>query len=89
MPVSPESGGPCTTDRPCQHGSDDGHAVVAATGAAALAGARMRGSYRAGLQAGVVFGAGFVHWLIGQSLYAIGALCPYCMVVWAVTMPIF
>lgn len=65
-----------------------GFAVVAATGAALLAGARMRGWYWAGLQAGVVFGAGFVHWLIGQSLYTIGALCPYCMVVWAVTMPI-
>ena len=30
----------------------------------------------------------FVHWLIFQSLYRIGALCPYCMVVWAVTIPL-
>ena len=66
-----------------------GFAVVAATGAALLAGARLRGWYWAGLQAGVLFGAGFVHWLIGQSLYRIGALCPYCMIVWAVTIPIF
>jgi len=29
-----------------------------------------------------------VHWLIFQSLYRIGALCPYCMAVWAVTMPL-
>jgi hypothetical protein len=28
----------------------------------------------------------FVHWLIFQSLYRIGALCPYCMVVWVVTI---
>ena len=28
----------------------------------------------------------FVHWLIFQSLYRIGALCPYCMVVWAMTI---
>lgn len=27
-----------------------------------------------------------MHWLIFQSLYRIGALCPYCMVVWAVTL---
>ena len=27
----------------------------------------------------------FVHWLIFQSLYRIGALCPYCMLVWVVT----
>ena len=29
-----------------------------------------------------------MHWLIFQSLYVIGALCPYCMAVWAVTIPI-
>jgi uncharacterized membrane protein len=28
-------------------------------------------------------------WLVGQSLYVIGALCPWCMVVWAITIPIF
>ncbi|MBW0105510.1 vitamin K epoxide reductase family protein [Pseudonocardia sp. KRD291] len=66
-----------------------GFAVVATTGAAWLAGAQLRSWYWAGLQIGVLFGAGFVHWLIWQSLYRIGALCPYCMVVWAVTMPIF
>ena len=66
-----------------------GFAVVATTGAALLAGARLRGWYWAGLQVGVLFGVGFVHWLIGQSLYRIGALCPYCMVVWAVTIPVF
>jgi uncharacterized membrane protein len=30
-----------------------------------------------------------VHWLIVQSLYVIGALCPYCMVVWVCTVVIF
>ena len=29
-----------------------------------------------------------MHWLIYQSLYVIGALCPYCMVVWSVTVPL-
>lgn len=66
-----------------------GFAVVAATGAALLAGGRLRGWYWAGLQVGVTLGAGFVHWLIAQSLYRIGALCPYCVVVWAVMMPLF
>src|SRR5690606_38476281 len=41
-----------------------------------------------GLQAGVLFGVAFAHHLIFQSLYRIHALCPYCMVVWAVTIPI-
>ncbi|WP_036468742.1 vitamin K epoxide reductase family protein [Mycobacterium genavense] len=38
------------------------------------------------LAAGLLLGAAFVHWLIYQSLYRIGALCPYCMVVWAMTI---
>ena len=38
------------------------------------------------LAAGLLGGAVFVHWLIYQSLYRIGALCPYCMVVWAMTI---
>jgi uncharacterized membrane protein len=42
-----------------------------------------------GLTAGLLLGEVFVHWLIFESLYEIGALCPYCMVVWAVTMPLF
>jgi hypothetical protein len=41
-----------------------------------------------GLAVGTLLGVGFVHWLIFQSLYRIGALCPYCMVVWAVTIPL-
>ena len=28
-------------------------------------------------------------WLVFQSLYRIGALCPYCMVVWVVVIPTF
>lgn len=42
-----------------------------------------------GLNIGTVLGFGFVIWLMFQSLYVIGALCPWCMVVWAVTIPIF
>ena len=42
--------------------------------------------YWAGLATGTLLGTVFVHWLIFQSLYRIGALCPYCMVVWVVTI---
>jgi len=48
-----------------------------------------RGWIWAGLQAGTVFGIAFVTWLQVQSIYKIGALCPYCMVVWAVMIPLF
>jgi uncharacterized membrane protein len=63
--------------------------VVIATGAALLAGARLARWYWAGLQVGVTVAMVFVGWLVFQSLYRIGALCPYCMVVWAVVIPLF
>ncbi len=66
-----------------------GFAIVTTIGAALLAGATFRRWFWLGLQGGVTFGLVFVHWLIFQSLYRIQALCPYCMVVWAVTVPIF
>ncbi len=42
-----------------------------------------------GLNVGALAGLIFIIWLIFQSLYVIGALCPWCMVVWSVTVPIF
>ncbi len=66
-----------------------GFAAVLSLGFAFLAGARVARWMSALIQAGVTFAVLFVQWLIGQSLYEIGALCPYCMVVWAVTIPLF
>ena len=66
-----------------------GFAAIAMVGAALLAGAVLRRWFWIGVQVGVTFGVVFVHWLIFQSLYVIGALCPYCMIVWTVTIPIF
>jgi uncharacterized membrane protein len=66
-----------------------GFAAVAVTGFALLAGARYKRWYWLTLNAGLLFAVAFVHWLIFQTIYRIGALCPYCMVVWTVTIPIF
>lgn len=66
-----------------------GFAMVLTAGAALAAGLQPPRWFWLAFQAGTTFGAGFVHWLIWQSLYSIGALCPYCMVVWAVTIPLF
>lgn len=66
-----------------------GFAVVTTVGMALLAGAQFRRWFWLGLQAGAIFGVGFITWLQYQSIYSIGALCPWCMVVWAVTIPIF
>jgi uncharacterized membrane protein len=62
--------------------------VVLVTGVLAVANVRLPRWYWAGLAVGTLLGAVFVHWLIFQSLYRIGALCPYCMGVWAVTIPL-
>ena len=66
-----------------------GFAVVLTLGVVWLAGSPTPGWIWAGLQAGTVFGISFVTWLQVQSIYQIGALCPYCMVVWAVMIPLF
>lgn len=66
-----------------------GFAIVTTVGMALLAGATFKRWFWLGLQAGTVFGVVFIHWLAYQSIYNIGALCPYCMVVWSVTIPTF
>lgn len=63
-----------------------GFAVVLTTAAVVLAGASLPRWYWNGLFTGLSAAVVFVHWLAFQSLFRIGALCPYCMVVWLVTV---
>ncbi|MEV7598592.1 vitamin K epoxide reductase family protein [Kitasatospora sp. NPDC089797] len=63
--------------------------ALAAIGAGLLAGAAYRRWFWLGLNAGTALGVVFVHWLVVQALYDIGALCPYCMVVWATVVLLF
>ena len=42
-----------------------------------------------GMVVGLGAGIGFVHWLAFNAIYVIIALCPYCMVVWTIMMPLF
>lgn len=58
-------------------------------GVAVLAGARFPRWFWAAFGAGILFAFGFVCWLIGQSIYDLIVLCPWCMVTWAVTIPTF
>src|SRR3954462_6085000 len=62
--------------------------IVVVTGVLAVTRVRLPRWYWVGLTGGTLLGAAFIHWLIFQSLYRIGALCPYCMGVWAVTIPL-
>lgn len=66
-----------------------GFTIVITSGMALLAGAKLKRWFWLGMQAGTIFGLGFIHWLFFQSVYNIGALCPYCIVVWMVTIPLF
>ena len=66
-----------------------GFTVVATAGAGVIAGARFARWFWLALLAGSAAGVLFVHWLAFQSLYRIGALCPYCMVVWVVMIAVF
>lgn len=65
-----------------------GFPVVMAVGGALLAGARFRAWFWWALISGLALGAVFVHWLAYESVFSIGALCPWCMVVWVVTLPL-
>ncbi|MFG2561986.1 vitamin K epoxide reductase family protein [Streptomyces sp. NPDC048496] len=64
-------------------------AAVAALGVAVLCGAGLHRRLWLALDAGALMGVVFVHWLIGQSLYELGKICPYCAVVWVVTIALF
>ncbi|MCB0931049.1 MAG: vitamin K epoxide reductase family protein [Mycobacterium sp.] len=63
--------------------------VVIVTGVLAVNKVPLPRWYWVGLTIGTGLGVIFVQWLSYETLYAIGALCPYCMVVWSVTVPLF
>lgn len=66
-----------------------GFGGLVATGMLLATGARLTAVYRWILQIGLTLAVVFVHWLIFNALYRIGALCPFCMAVWAATIPSF
>lgn len=63
--------------------------AVVCVGAGLLAGARHRGWFWLGLNAGMLFGVGFCTWLMVQSLYEINALCLWCCLTWTATLLMF
>lgn len=58
-------------------------------GFAILAGARFAAWFWIAFNTGLLAGIIFVAWLISQSIFVLGTLCPYCMVVWSVMIPMF
>lgn len=58
-------------------------------GFAILAGARFARWFWLLFNLGMLGAFVFVCWLIGQSIFVLGTLCPWCMVTWVVTIPSF
>lgn len=66
-----------------------GYAAIMAFGLAILGGAVITRWLWRLILLGMAFAVGFVSWLQFETLYRIGALCIFCMVVWACTIPLF
>lgn len=60
-----------------------------AVGVGLLAGARFARWFWIAFNVGVVGALAFVVWLISQSVLVLGTLCPWCMLVWSVVIPMF
>ena len=58
------------------------------TGLTMLAGAKMKRWFWNMYIFGVSAGLAFVFWLMYQTVYSIGALCIYCMIVWSIMFTI-
>ncbi|MFB8229685.1 vitamin K epoxide reductase family protein [Cellulosimicrobium sp. NPDC055967] len=63
--------------------------VVITTGVVLLAGARLPRWYWLALLGGTTVGMGLIVFLVWTTMYAISAMCPYCMVVWFAMLPLF
>lgn len=66
-----------------------GFAIILTIGVAAASRVQFPRWYWVGALLGLTFAAGFVHWLAYQSIFVIQVLCPWCLVVWATTVPMF
>lgn len=60
-----------------------------AVGVALLAGARFKPWFWRLYQAGLFLAWIFISWLAYHSIFSLGVLCPWCMVVWSVTIPLW
>jgi uncharacterized membrane protein len=66
-----------------------GFFAVIVVGMTILAGGRMARWYWLIFNLGLLFAISFVIWLIVQSIFVLATLCPWCMVVWVSTIPLF
>lgn len=58
-------------------------------GVALIAGVRFPGWWWKAYSVGLALGFSFILWLSYQSVFSLHTLCPWCMVVWSVMIPLF
>ena len=66
-----------------------GFVVPIVIGVGMFAGAKFKNWFWRGAVVGLGAAWIFVTWLFTQSIYNIGVLCPYCLVVWVATIPMW
>ena len=66
-----------------------GFVAPIAVGVAVLAGARFRRWFWLVFNLGVAKALAFCIWLMSQSIFVLGTLCPWCMLTWATTILMF
>ena len=66
-----------------------GFVAPIAVGVALLAGATFARWFWIAFNVGVFGAFAFCLWLAYQSIFNLGTLCPWCMLVWSVTIPMF
>jgi uncharacterized membrane protein len=66
-----------------------GFVAPIAVGVALLAGATFARWFWIAFNIGVAAALGFCIWLMYQSIFNLGTLCPWCMLVWSVVIPMF
>ncbi|ALE92287.1 hypothetical protein AOC05_07995 [Arthrobacter alpinus] len=62
--------------------------ILITTGVVLLAGATLSRWYWVSLQVGITAGFALVCWFWFTAVYTLAILCPYCMIVWAVMIPL-
>jgi uncharacterized membrane protein len=66
-----------------------GFVVPIVIGVGILAGAHFKNWFWRSTVIGIGIAWIFITWLFTQSIYNIGVVCPYCLVVWAATIPMW
>lgn len=64
-------------------------AVIITVGVVLIAGLKLPRWFWVGIQIGLTLGMTLIGWFWYTALYTIGILCPYCMVVWSMMIPMF